>query len=152
MSVTKLYLSVWVLHFECINFSVCKCEWVFWVTLRVTDECDNHTISNTIQYYWLDCGWVYNEMPRFRYYWKTKHFLLSAWLCVHYSSALVYKMAACNWVVTLSYVEIILIIYADELVEWWWFCNDDEQLRRAVSWAWWSKWESRGNGYENVKQ
>ena len=57
MIVTKLCLSMWVLHFECMNFSVCKCEWVFWFTLQVTDESDNHTINNTIQY-WLDCGWV----------------------------------------------------------------------------------------------
>ena len=35
-----------------------------WVTLRVTDESANHTISNTIKHYWFDCGWVFNEMPQ----------------------------------------------------------------------------------------
>ena len=122
---------------------------VFLVTLRVTDESANHTISNVIQYYWFDCGIVFNEMPRL--YIIDLIVTIScgtAWLCVHYSSALVYKIAACIWVITFTYVA----LYAYELIQWWWFRNDGEQLRRTVLWAWWLKWKSRWNECEDAKQ
>ena len=74
--VFECYKTGWMFEsykimFDCVSvtlwvheFSVCKSEWVFWVTLQVTDDSANHTIRSIIEYYWFDRGWVFNVMPR----------------------------------------------------------------------------------------
>ena len=99
--------------FECVSVILwvheCLClsgnkflVFMFWVT----DESANRTINNTIKYYWFDCGWGFNEIPRLDIIELivTVYFLLYSLVMLHNSSTPVYKMAACIWVFTFTYV------------------------------------------------
>ena len=128
---------------ECYEFFCVSVHEFCWVTLRVTDESDNHTISNTIKYYWFDYVWVFNEMLRLviidliatEYYSLYTLVMLSLWQRTFVKNGRMYLS------IYLLVSSVVLIVYASVFVipQRWSAVEKSRKLRwsneKPVTWT-----------------